>query len=357
MRLRFRWRDTLAVSQQHAALIVAVACALFGSTLALSLPAAASVSRQGTEVYEDKLAGPGVQSGRMSWFGQYGYGRYNDGLHRHVWRDSGDNGINASGLPQMVPGIALMTRRTLGHWFEVELNGRVFLVRQVDVGPHPRTGRKIDINAPLSDMAGFSPRNFPTDRVVRWRHVGSPQQMIALRAQRKPKLKELALLETWDMGMSDQPRLALDLLSPKVEADPPHLSRVSAKAAPWLAAAPRTVDLLTSPRHWSSVDRKAVLEVTALTSPPSLALSGPLGEGLDTSARPEPEPVPEPMRARAPDAALEAPEAAPRPQAAKPRLTRPAVRVSARVSKKYRPEATFEDQFLKPMARLFGLGW
>lgn len=329
----------------------------FGAAIAATLPAEASVSRQGTEVYEEKLSGAGVHSGRMSWFGQYGYGRYSDGLHRHVWRDGGDNGINASGLPQMVPGIALMDRRTLGHWFEVELNGRVFLVRQVDIGPHPRTGRKIDINAPLSDMAGFSPRNFPTDRIARWRHVASPQQMIALREQRKPKLKQLALLDTWDMGMSDQPRLALDLLSPKLEADPPHLSRASAKTAPWLAAAPKTVDLLKSARHWSSMDRKALLELSSLTSPPTLALGGPLSEDTDFRAAPEVEDV---ARRSMGERALPAPYAAPGPvpsTEARAKSARPRVHVGSRVSKKYHPDSSFEDQFMKPLARLFGLGW
>jgi len=308
---------------------------------------AAFFPREGTEISDSKLNGPGVRSGRMSWFGQYGYGRHNDGLHRHVWRDSGDNGINASGLPQTVPGIALMDRRTLGHWFEVELNGRVFLVRQVDVGPHPRTGRLIDINAPLSDMAGFTPHNFPTDRIAKWRYVGSPQQMLAMRE--KPKLKQLALLETWDMGMSDQPRLAFDLVTPKVEADPPNLSRAAAKSAPWLAAAPKTVDILTSPRHFASVDKKAV---QALGMP--MGLGGPT-PSLDSEpmASADAEPA---LR----HAAFTPAEAQPaEPAAAKPIV--PAVArakpAPARTAKRYQPEASFEDQILKPLVRLFGGTW
>lgn len=228
----------------------------------VSPPAQASIAREGTAVSNETLAGSDVRRGRMSWFGQYGYGRYNDGLHRHVWRDSGDNGLNASGLPQMVPGIALMDRRTLGHWFEVELNGRVFLVRQVDIGPHPRTGRLIDINAPLSDMAGWSPRNFPTDTIAKWRYVGSPATLLAQR--QKPKLKQLALLDTWDMGLSEQPKLAFDVVSPPLAVRPPDMTRTAALGAPWLATAPKTADLLlASPRHWASTDKRARMNLGA----------------------------------------------------------------------------------------------
>lgn len=309
---------------------------------------AAFYPREGTEIIDSKLNGPGVRSGRMSWFGQYGYGRHSDGLHRHVWRDSGDNGINASGLPQTVPGIALMDRRTLGHWFEVELNGRVFLVRQVDIGPHPRTGRLIDINAPLCDMAGFTPHNFPTDRIAKWRYIGSPQQMLAMR--QKPKLKQLALLDTWDMGMSDQPRLAFDLVTPKIEAEPPNLSRAAAKSAPWLAAAPKTVDILTSPRHFASVDKKALQALGAM----------PMGIGGPTPAFES-----EPMASADSEPVLEhaaVTHPAPMPAAAKPapRVERAVARArpsATRVSKRYHPEASFEDQILKPLIRLFGGSW
>ena len=115
-----------------------------------------------------------LYSGRMSWFGQYNYGRHRDKKRKaaHVWRDGGDNGKNASGLPQTVPGIALRDRKTLGHWYEVKLKGSWFLARHVDMGPARYTGRAIDINAPLADMAGWSPKNFPTDKAATWRYVG-----------------------------------------------------------------------------------------------------------------------------------------------------------------------------------------
>lgn len=313
---------------------------------------AAFYPREGTEIIDSKLHGPDVRSGRMSWFGQYGYGRHSDGLHRHVWRDSGDNGINASGLPQTVPGIALMDRRTLGHWFEVELNGRVFLVRQVDVGPHPRTGRLIDINAPLCDMAGFTPYNFPTDRIAKWRYVGSPQQMLAMR--QKPKLKQLALLDTWDMGMSDQPRLAFDLVTPKIEADPPNLSRAAAKSAPWLAAAPKTVDILTSPRHFASVDKKAVQALGAMP----MGIGGPTPSlESEPMASADVEPYLQHAAVTQPMPELSETKPAARAAAAVARAKPAVTRTAARVSKRYQPEASFEDQFLKPLVRLFGGTW
>ncbi len=129
-------------------------------------------------------AGSGkLYSGKMSWFGQYNYGRHRDKKRKaaHVWRDRGDNGKNASGLAQTVPGIALRNRKTLGHWYEVKLNGSWFLARHVDMGPARYTGRAIDINAPLADMAGWAPKNFPTDRAATWRYVGRsiPQRILA----------------------------------------------------------------------------------------------------------------------------------------------------------------------------------
>lgn len=113
-----------------------------------------------------------VRSGKTSWFGQLGYGHYRTGYNHHRWFDSGDNGRNASGLPQTVPGIALASRRTLGHWFEVELRGKLYKVRQIDVGPARWTGRTIDVNAALADLAGYTPRNFPTDSRIRFRYLG-----------------------------------------------------------------------------------------------------------------------------------------------------------------------------------------
>lgn len=114
-----------------------------------------------------------ANTGKVSWFGHYGYGKFrNDRKNKHVWRDSGDNGLTASGIHGAVPGIALLSKKTLGHWFEVELNGKTYRVRQTDYGPARWTGRKIDVNAALADLAGYSPRNFPTDSVVKWRYLG-----------------------------------------------------------------------------------------------------------------------------------------------------------------------------------------
>jgi hypothetical protein len=159
------------------------------------------------DVEPGHLRGVGVESGRTSWFGQFGYGKYNNGKHRHVWRDTGDNGKNASGLPQTHPGIAMLNRKTLKHWFEVELNGKVFTVQQVDIGPAKWTGRVIDINAPLADMAGYTPKNFPTDSVVKYRYIGKhlpardDNRQIA---EEKNKLPKLALL---DLEKSDKSKL------------------------------------------------------------------------------------------------------------------------------------------------------
>jgi hypothetical protein len=100
-----------------------------------------------------------------SWFGQYN--------GQHAWVDRGDNGINASGLPQDTLGIAFYCKDTLRHYWNVTLpNGFNIIVQQVDLGPHPRTGRGIDINAALADLAGYSPKTFPTDVIIKFVYLG-----------------------------------------------------------------------------------------------------------------------------------------------------------------------------------------
>src|SRR5688572_17306092 len=152
-----------------------------------SSPAAISALHKDVFVHPGRLTGTDVQRGKTSWFGQYGYGKYRDGLNNHIWRDTGDNGQTASGLPQTMPGIALPSRKHLKHWYEVELKGQKFRVRQTDVGPAAWTGRSIDINAPLADMAGYAPNCsrkekakgcalFPTDSVVKYRYLGPPSK-------------------------------------------------------------------------------------------------------------------------------------------------------------------------------------
>ncbi len=112
-------------------------------------------------------------TGRSSWFGQYGYGPYKDEHSKLVWRDTGDNGRNASGLPQTVPGVAFLNRATLKHFFAVEApNGKTLVVQHVDIGPASWTGKLIDINAPAAERLGYTPQNFPTGSVWKWKHLG-----------------------------------------------------------------------------------------------------------------------------------------------------------------------------------------
>jgi hypothetical protein len=139
-----------------------------------SSPAAISAIHREVFVMPGNLSGGDVQAGRTSWFGQYGFGKHVDGLHKHVWRDPDKpaNRVPASGLPQTVPGIALPSPKTLKHWYEVELKGKRYKVQQTDIMPDQRKGRKIDINAPLADMVGWTPDDFPTDSIVRFRYLG-----------------------------------------------------------------------------------------------------------------------------------------------------------------------------------------
>lgn len=115
-----------------------------------------------------------LESGRGSWYSQY-EGRYN-------WIDTGDEpGSAALGVPDDAQGLAFYDRSTLGQWFEVHApNGRVLILQQTDIGPNPRTGRKIDIAAVAAEMFGYTPRNFPTDGVFSWRSAAAPAAVASL---------------------------------------------------------------------------------------------------------------------------------------------------------------------------------
>lgn len=115
--------------------------------------------------------------GAMSWFGQFGVGKkWGEGIAKYKWIDNADNGKNASGLSQIVPGIAYMSNKTLKHWFKLTFpNDKTFIIRQVDIGPALWTNKIIDINAPLAEMAGYSPKNFPTGLSILFQYIGEEQ--------------------------------------------------------------------------------------------------------------------------------------------------------------------------------------
>jgi hypothetical protein len=48
------------------------------------------------------------------------------------------------------------------------------MMPQTDIGPHPRTGRKIDISSHMAEAFGYSPRNFPTDGTFTWVPAAAP---------------------------------------------------------------------------------------------------------------------------------------------------------------------------------------
>lgn len=102
-------------------------------------------------------------SAKGSWYSQH-RGKYN-------WIDLGDApNSSALGVPDDDQGIAFYDRATLGKWFDVTApNGVTLRLQQTDIGPHPRTGRGIDIAAVAAERFGYSPDNFPTDEIFHWR--------------------------------------------------------------------------------------------------------------------------------------------------------------------------------------------
>lgn len=121
----------------------------------------------------------GVKSGKGSWYSQY-RGKYK-------WVDGGDAPNSAAlGCPDDAQGVSFYDRKTLGTWFNVRApNGKVSIEQQTDIGPHPRTGRKIDIAAAAAERFGYSPRNFPTDGIFTWWPVAAPTEVANLMPKRQ----------------------------------------------------------------------------------------------------------------------------------------------------------------------------
>lgn len=126
---------------------------------------------------------PSGMSGRGSWFSQY-RGKYD-------WVDLGDKpNSNALGVPDDQQGIAFYNHSTLGKWFNVTApNGVTLRLQQTDIGPHPRTGRLIDIAAVAAERFGYSPDNFPTDGIFTWTEATLPDPAPYVPLPKAPQLQ------------------------------------------------------------------------------------------------------------------------------------------------------------------------
>lgn len=95
-----------------------------------------------------------------------------------VWNDvqGAREGKPASGLSSDIPGIAVPNRNTLGHYYRVQApNGEEQIVQQTDYGPGRgpvANGIGIDINAPLADRFGYTPKNFPSGGQFKYEYLG-----------------------------------------------------------------------------------------------------------------------------------------------------------------------------------------
>lgn len=109
-------------------------------------------------------------SGKGSWYSQF------EGQYK--WVDQGDaSGSNALGVPDNQQGFAMYNKATLGKWRDVQApNGVILRLQQTDIGPHPTTGRSIDIAAVAAEHFGYSPKNFPTDSIFKWSDFVNPNE-------------------------------------------------------------------------------------------------------------------------------------------------------------------------------------
>jgi hypothetical protein len=77
-------------------------------------------------------------------------------------------GLTAGGyIADTTPGIALYQYETLGMMYRVTLDGHRALMRHIDVGPAPWTGRMIDITfAGASLLGGVTTDHVATARMI-----------------------------------------------------------------------------------------------------------------------------------------------------------------------------------------------
>jgi len=93
-----------------------------------------------------------------------------------------DSGRTASGGTTATPGIAVYNRATLGGYWQVtdKGTGRSAVLKQTDLGPHPSTGRSIDVTYSAIPQFGYNEGNFPTDSKFSARYIGrDPSRALA----------------------------------------------------------------------------------------------------------------------------------------------------------------------------------
>ena len=143
---------------------------------------------------------PPVSRGKASVYGWF------DG--KHHWEDSGDAaGSAALQVPDVRQGHAFYSRATLGKWFYLTdpKSGRIVLSQQTDIGPHPRTGRSIDIHARIADALGYTQDDFPTDTVWSWRPAPPPAGTEHLTPRQQAKAYTAVQFITSEPPVTDQP--------------------------------------------------------------------------------------------------------------------------------------------------------
>ena len=120
-----------------------------------------------------------ARSGKGGWYSQFN-GKFK-------WVDEGDApGSAALGVPDDAQGVSFFDKATLGKWFFVTApNGVRSLEQQTDIGPAPATGRLIDISAAAAERFGYSPANFPTDKIFSWEPTAPPASVASLSPQQQ----------------------------------------------------------------------------------------------------------------------------------------------------------------------------
>lgn len=170
-------------------------------------------------------------SGKGSWYSQY--------RGKHEWVDTGDKpNSNALGVPDECQGISFLNVGAVGDWFEILApNGVRSVEQRTDTGPAAWTGRLIDISAACAERIGYTPKNFPTDGVFKWRPIEAPKEVAGLSRQQqaityyklRKQIKEEPVPDPTPMPQIDPKQIAESMA--KLAAIAETLAKVTADVA------------------------------------------------------------------------------------------------------------------------------
>ncbi len=186
-----------------------------------------------------KFAAGGKVTGGVSWFGGP--------------NDSSTRGRRtALGLSPDTPGVAIRPGATfgsgrpyLGGYWDVHIGGRNSVLRQIDLGPHERTGKRIDVTSAALGRFGYTERSFPTGSTGWAAWLGKDREAALRRAAAGKASGSIATPIMLGRSVRGRDPLVADAYMQAFERAADGVSRVDLRRYPKLGLAPALSEALT----------------------------------------------------------------------------------------------------------------